>query len=178
MIIFSKVSEMTNVFGRLVLLSLLVSAVSACGFHLRGNIPLPESIQSMYVQAPEGSFKKELLDRLEGAGAQLAPTPGAADVILDVTQAKIDRTIGTLDDRGKANSFNLRFRVKYKFLDAKGRAIRPDAKLTETRRYDFDEQQVVESESEEAELQSDLEESIALRIVRKLSAITDFVPGK
>ena len=97
---------------------------------------------------------------------------------LDVTQAVSDRTIGTLDERGKANSFNVRFRVSYSFLDTKGAAIRPAASLVETRRYDFNEQQVVESESEEAELQEDLEESIALRIVRKLASITDFVPGK
>ena len=89
-----------------------------------------------------------------------------------------DRTIGTLDERGKVNSYNVRFRVSYNFLDTNGRAIRPTANLTETRRYDFDEQLVVESESEEEELRKDLEESIALRVVRKLSSVTDFQPGR
>jgi len=53
----------------------------------------------------------------------------------------------------------------------------PAASLLETRRYDFDEQLVVESEAEEAQLRQDLEESISLRIVRKLSSVTDFQPG-
>jgi len=178
MIISLKAREITNTLNRLVVVFLLAMSISACGFHLRGNIPLPESIQSMYVQGPEGSFKQELLDRLESAGAQLASAPGGADVILNITQATTDRIVGTLDDRGKANSFNVRFQVAYDFLDRKGRAIRPAATLAETRRYDFDEQQIVESEAEEAQLQADLERSIALRIVRKLSSITDFVPER
>jgi len=176
--IFAKNSRITNVLVRFNVLLALAISVSACGFHLRGNIPLPEGIQNMYVQAPEGPFKDQLLERLENAGGQLAAAPSGADVILDVTQAISDRTIGTLDTRGKVNSYNVRFRVSYNLLDTKGRSIRPTANLTETRRYDFDEQLVVESESEEAELRKDLEESIALRIVRKLSSVTDFQPGK
>ncbi len=178
MMIFAKNSRITNVLVRFNVLLALAISVSACGFHLRGNIPLPEGIQNMYVQVPEGPFKDQLLERLENAGGQLAAAPSGADVILDVTQAISDRTIGTLDTRGKVNSYNVRFRVSYNLLDTKGRSIRPTANLTETRRYDFDEQLVVESESEEAELRKDLEESIALRIVRKLSSVTDFQPGK
>ena len=178
MVIFSKIFKLAKASTRVALLLLLAISVSACGFHLRGNIPLPEGIQNMYVQAPEGPFKDQLLGRLEAAGAQLAPAPGGADVILDITQALSDRTIGTLDERGKVNSYNVRFQVRYNLLDSKGRAIRPAASLLETRRYDFDEQLVVESEAEEAQLRQDLEESISLRIVRKLSSVTDFQPGK
>ena len=178
MMTIAKISETTNRFVKFAMLILLGVSVSACGFHLRGNIPLPEGIQSMYVQAPEGPFKDQLLGRLESAGAQLAAAPSGADVVLDVTQALSDRTIGTLDTRGKVNSYNVRYKVTYNLLDTKGRSIRPTANLTETRRYDFDEQLVVESESEEAELRKDIEESIALRIVRKLSSVTDFQPGR
>ena len=178
MMIFAKNTATKNTFAKFALLLLLGISVTACGFHLRGNIPLPAGIQSMYVQAPEGPFKDQLLDRLENAGGQLAAAPSGADVILDVTKALSDRTIGTLDARGKVNSYNVRFQVSYNLLDKNGRSIRPTANLIETRRYDFDEQLVVESESEEAELRKDLEESIALRIVRKLASVTDFQPGK
>ena len=89
----AKIFGMIKAFAKPSLLLLLAVSISACGFHLRGNIPLPENIQSMYVRAPEGSFKEELLDRLEAAGAQLATAPAGADVILDVTQAVSDRLL-------------------------------------------------------------------------------------
>lgn len=161
-----------------VVLSLSIS-LAACGFYLRGNIPLPEGIQSMYVNAPEGEFKDVLSEVLVNSGAQLATGSGGADVILTISKAITNRTVGTLDERGKANSYNLRFTVKYELT---GRGAEQDAasirtaSLMELRRYNFDPDLVIESESEEAELQLDMEEAISLRIVRQLSTITNYTP--
>jgi outer membrane lipopolysaccharide assembly protein LptE/RlpB len=47
--------------------------------------------------------------------------------------------------------------------------------LVETRQYNFDPERVIESEAEEAELQESMAQEIALRIVRQLSSITDYV---
>ncbi len=160
--------------ARLMLLLVLGTSLTACGFHLRGNIPLSEEIKNMYVIAPQGSFKDQLESILSRAGAQLAETKGGADVVLRVTDASSDRTVGTLDERGKANSYNLRFKVTYTLDDPEGEAIRKSTKLYENRRYDFNPEAVIESESEEAELLEDMEQDAALRIVRQLSAITDY----
>ena len=165
---------------RVAVLVLLSISVAACGFHLRGNIPLPEGIQSMYVDAPEGNFKDALEEVLTNAGAQLATGSRGGDVILTIKKAATNRTVGTLDERGKANSYNLRFTVEYELngvaAEEQAESIR-EAKLIESRRYNFDPDLVLESESEEAELQSDMEESIALRIVRQLSTLTSYSPG-
>jgi len=159
-----------------VLVALIVAVgVSACGFHLRGNIPLPEGIQNMFVVAPDGTFKEQLEEVLVGAGAQLAANKAGADVVLNITQASSDREVGTLDERGKADSYDLRFRVRYSLDDPDGKQIRSN-RLNEARRYDFDPELVVESESEEASLLADMEESIALRVVRQLSTVTDYPP--
>ena len=158
-----------------ILTAVLALTLTACGFHLRGNIPLPDGIKNMYIQAPTGSFKDELEILLAGAGAQLMSNKGGADVVLNVTRAKTKRTVGTLDERGKANSYNLVFTVKYSLDDPEGNAIRSNA-LSEVRRYNFNPEFVVESESEEADLQEDMEEAIGLRIVRQLSSVTDYPP--
>lgn len=156
---------------RILALGLLVTTVSACGFHLRGNIPLPSGIQNMFVEAPAGTFKDELVDVLSNGGAQLASNAGGADVVLVIKQAATSRRVGTLDDRGKADSYNLRFQVKYSLNAADGKQLR-EASLNEMRRYNFDPELVIESEQEEAELQADMERSIALRIMRQLSTVT------
>ncbi len=152
--------------------------LSGCGFHLRGNIPLDDGIKNMYISAPDGNFKDLLEDRLTKLGAQLATAPGGADVILNVTGAQSSRTVGTLDDRGKVNSYNVVFTVNYQLLDQADNAIRPDATLRESRRYDFDPQNVIEAESEEADLLEDMEKEAVLKVIRKLAAITDFDPNK
>ena len=154
------------------LISALALTLTACGFHLRGNIPLPDGIKNMFVQAPQGTFKDTLEDVLTNAGGNIQASRGGGDVVLVVQQAQSDRTIGTLDDRGKVNSYNLIFTVKYVLNDREGKQLRT-ATLQESRRYNFNPEQVIESESEEADLLSDMEQDIALRVVRQLSTVTD-----
>lgn len=146
--------------------------LSACGFHLRGNIPLPEGIKNMFVSGPAGTFKDQLENVLTNAGAEVRSQKVGSDVVLRIIDARSDRTVGTLDERGKANSYNLVFSVRYRLEDADGNLLR-EANLSETRRYNFNAEQVIESESEEADLLEDMEEDIALRIVRQLSTVTD-----
>jgi LPS-assembly lipoprotein len=166
---------MVNNIIRSALLLLLAVSISACGFHLRGNIPLDEGIKNMFVSAPEGPFKDQLERVLSTSGARISATDAGADVILVVTNAATNRTVGTLDDRGKANSYNLQFNVTYSLKDPTGVSIRPAASLTESRRYNFDPETVIETEAEEAELQESMEQDISLRIVRQLSTITDYL---
>lgn len=166
---------MVNNIIRSALLLVLAAAISACGFHLRGNIPLDDNIKNMFVSAPEGPFKDQLESVLTTSGAQISATDGGADVLLVVTKAATSRSVGTLDDRGKANSYNLKFKVTYSLSDPTGVNIRPASTIVETRQYNFDPERVIESEAEEAELQESMEQDISLRIVRQLSSITDYV---
>ena len=162
---------------RVVTVFALSLALTACGFHLRGNIPLDDGIKNMYISAPQGPFKDLLEKRLIKLGANLAAAPSGADVILNIASAQSSRTVGTLDERGKVNSYNIRFRVNYAIQDINGTAIRPNGVISESRRYNFDPAAVIESESEEAELIEDMEEEAVLTMIRKLASITDFDPN-
>lgn len=156
----------------------LALVLNACGFHLRGNIPLSDSIKNMHINVPEGTFKQELERGLSRQGAVLSPSRQNADVILTVITVDTDRTVGTLDDRGKANSFNLVLKVNYELRTSDDVVVRGLTRLTELRRYDFDPQFVVETEAEEAELLQSMEEEIVLRIVRQLATITEIEDDK
>ncbi len=169
---------MLNTMTRTALLLTLAVSITACGFHLRGNIPLDEGIKNMFVLAPEGTFKDQLERIVSKAGAEVAGARSAADVVLNVSNASVKRTVGTLDERGKANSYNLVFSVTYSLDGLDGEKVRKVTSLTESRRYNFDPERVVESEAEEAELLESMEEEASLRIVRQLSTITGYQPGK
>ena len=160
-------------FNNLIAALLMAVVLNACGFHLRGNIPLPDELKNMFVRAPDGTFKEGLKDILENAGAVLAANEAGSDVILNISKANTTRTVGTLDERGKANSYNFLFTVGYELVDPQGTIIR-EAVLTESRRYNFDPELILESESEEADLQENMEQDISLRIVRQLSSITNY----
>ena len=159
-----------------IILGVLSAALSGCGFHLRGNIPLSEDIKNMFVEAPEGTFKDKLEDILSNAGATMSQSRSDADVVLVVKRADSNRVVGTLDERGLANSYDITFFVAYQLLTPEGDVIRPVNRVQERRRYDFDPALVVETESEERELQQDMEQDVALKIVRQLSTVTSAEP--
>lgn len=163
---------------RVTLLLIMSVAITACGFHLRGNIPLSDSVKNMYLNAPDGTFKDELEGVLSGSGVMFSDTRSGAEVVLTVTKALSDRTVGTLDERGKVDSYNLRLNVIYIVNNSAGVVIRASTNLSATRQYNFNAEQVVQSESEEAELLSSMEEEIALKMLRQLSAITDDQPNQ
>lgn len=167
-----KLTYLKNV----ILTTVLALTMVACGFHLRGNIPLPSGISNMFIEAPKGDFKDQLSQVLTNAGAELATGPGGADVVLKIISATTSRTVGTLDARGKADSYNLVFSVSYRLEDPAGKKIR-SAFINETRRYNFNPELVLESESEEADLLTDMEQEAAINIVRQLAAVTDYPAG-
>lgn len=160
-------------FKNAIIVAFLAFALSACGFHLRGNIPLPDGVKNMFIAGPSGTFLDQLEDVLVNAGAIVASSAAGGDVLLDVKKVESKRSVGTLDQRGKVNSYNFQLTVKYALLDPAGDVIR-EATLHESRRYDFRAEAVIESESEEAELLEDMEESLAFRVVRQLSSLTDY----
>jgi len=172
---FTKTSAFSYCF-KAILVAILALSLTSCGFHLRGNIPLSDGVKNMSLSAPEGSFKDLLEKRLVNLGANLVEE-SAADVLLKVTSVKSDRKVATLDERGKANSYNINLLVNYTIKDITGNAIRPDARIKETRRYDFDADAVVEAEAEEEDLLEDMEEEAVLKLIRRLASITDFDPS-
>lgn len=164
-----KLTHLRNV----IFTTVLALSLAACGFHLRGNIPLPSGISNMFIEAPSGEFKDQLSQILTNVGADLATGPGGADVVLKIISATTNRTVGTLDARGKADSYNLVFSVSYRLEDPEGKEIRA-ATIRETRRYNFNPELVIESESEEADLLTDMEQEAAISLVRQLASVTDY----
>jgi len=165
-----------KIISRSLVILTLTSAVTACGFHLRGNIPLSESIDNMYVNGNGGPFQKQLEEILVKAGVTIAPYFEGAEVQLKILESQVDRTVGTLDERGKANSYRLTYIASYVLETPDGRVLR-EATISDQRLYDFDPDAILESESDEGELIVDMEESVSLQVLRQLSTITGFQPA-
>jgi LPS-assembly lipoprotein len=163
----------SKVINQALITAVVVFSLTACGFHLRGNIPLPDGVKNLFLRAAQGSFRDQLEEILVSGGAVLARNKAAGDVMLNITKVGSKRTVGTLDDRGKVNSYNLIFTVQYSLESPDGKIVRTET-LKESRRYDFSPELVIESESEEAELLESMEQDLSLRIVRQLSSMVDY----
>ena len=144
-------------------------ALSACGFHLRGQLPLPESVDVLFVEGERSQFKSRLEELLVQAGAAVVPSASAAKVVIVIQEVASDRQVNTIDGRGKSSSYDFLYRVKYKMLDSDGSTLRVSI-LQERTTYDYDPGQQLEVEAEERELAKGMEQEILFRLLQQLRA--------
>jgi LPS-assembly lipoprotein len=151
-------------------------SLSGCGWHLRGQLPLADSINVLGVDANPGNFRDLLVDALQDANATVTDDFQAAKAVLRITDEEYRREVRTLDNRGKVNGYTLIYTISYEIVSANGELIRNTRSLTERADYNFDPVLVLGLEVEEIEIREGMEEELVLRILRQLNSIV-FYPG-
>lgn len=157
---------------RALILVLVVSAlVAGCGFHLRGSIPLPEQLKVIAVNSQDAELREEMVSALEAAEAEVVEDAEAARAVLDLYQVDFARNVRTIDSRGKATGYNIRYIVRYRVVNEDEEELR-DSRLVIRRDYNFDPNDVLQAEEEEESLREDMLEQLSQRIMRQLVTIT------
>ncbi len=147
--------------------------ISGCGFHLRGKIPLSESLSLVAVESSDNSLRQEMIEALEGAGASVVEDAAAARAVLKLHDIKYERNVRTLDTRGKVNGYRLIYSVRYTVTGQDGAELRKSTPLRLERDFNFDSNQLLQTENEERVLREDMIRDMAQRIIRQLSTIAN-----
>ena len=150
----------------------LMLAVTACGFHLRGQISsLP--FDSIYVTAPSGhtiGIEVERAIRV-GTNAKVVNKPEKADAILQILSAVNEKSILSLSAGGRVREFQLGYRVSARLLDTNGSEIAPFEEISLTRVLPFLDAQVLAKAAEEDMLYKDMQADAIQQIIRRIAAI-------
>jgi len=159
---------------RLLLIALMSGALSACGFALRGKLPLSETISVIAVKSIETTgtaLKPRMEEALRVSGATVVPDSAVAKATLDLYEVKLDRKVRTIDTRGKVTGYTLEYTVRFKVVSADGRELSNPPPMYVRRDFNFDPNQVLQKEDEERELLEQIEKEISQRILRQLVTI-------
>lgn len=154
------------------LIHILAAAVlmSSCGFHLRGNLPLPDDLKVIAVSSTNPDVREEMVDALQASGAKVVEDETEARSVLDMYDVKFNRKVRTIDTRGKVTGYVLRYDVSYRVTNKDGDELRSTT-LAIQRDYNFDPNQVLQAEEEEDSLKEDMIKELTRRIMRQLVTI-------
>ena len=157
-------------------------ALSACGFHLRGAASYPFS--SVYVQAPTtfgvgtltvpgagAPIVPDVVAGLSGSGIAMKTKAEDADFSVRFLQVFFDKRVLSLSGGGRAREFELEYRVRYEFVDVKGRLWGEPGEITIRRDFSFAESQALAKEAEERQLVRDMQLDAAAQILRRLQSV-------
>jgi LPS-assembly lipoprotein len=152
-------------------LLLMVLALAACGFHLRGSNlkDVQYAFKSLYLKAPgETPFVVNLRKNLKASNIELTATADKADLVLEVVSEQATKQILSLSGAGRVQEYQLFYRVSMRAYDSNQTDwLSPDEILL-SRIMTYDDSQVYAKAQEEEMLFKDMRSDAVAQAVRRL----------
>lgn len=166
-----KYKNLTVTTLKVVVLSMLLVGLTACGFKLRGAYTLPEAIQKIYVQGSSGSDLVADLKATLAYSAQVVTKKIDADAILVINKEDVKRRTLSVDSRGKVREAELEYTVLYSVVTPAGDVLLEQESVVLVRDYVDDENDVIGRSNEAQIITKDLKRDASQRIVRRLQTL-------
>lgn len=155
--------------ARFYLTLLTITALTACGFHLRGPSDIP--FESIFISGNTLTVSKDLKRSLKTSDIKLLPSAEGAELQLELIGEENEKRILSLAGDGTVNEFELYYRVQYrtKRLD---QPLWSKVSIVEQRRdYTFNNASVLAKNTEEKRLTENMQQTVINAMMRRLSAL-------
>lgn len=150
------------------LLSLLL--VSACGWHLRGTLALPEGLDTVYLNNRAGTetLQRTFEELLTANNVNVANSPSAAQLIINILDYREERRVVSIGDNTLVTEYELIAEADFSIEDAQGNTVLPSGEASVIRAYQFDRNNVLGKAEEERLIQTEMRREMAQQIIRRL----------
>jgi len=142
--------------------------LTACSFHLRGQVSMP--FETIYLQTanPNSPFIRELRRNLEANQVKMVNAADQAELVLNIVSEIPDKQVLTLGADGRVNEFRLFYRVSLRAYDHQKDWI-PAEEIALRRDYSYDDTIVLAKEAEETLLYQSMRSDMVQQIMSRLS---------
>ena len=157
-------------FNRLISVLVLVSFSTGCGFHLRGNVVMPASLNNVHIIGGEADFNEGLAAELKRAGSNVVATDKDS-ATLRIDNLAYLNSVSKTDASGRATGYTYHYTLEYSVVDANANVLQAPVAIHQERTQEYDPNQVLQAEQEEAFLKEEMEKDLVLQLVRRLSRL-------
>jgi len=154
------------------LAGLLVLGLSACGFHLQGRTPLPETFAYTYIDTrdEQTDFVQDLRKALIASGARVIRTQGSSGAAIEVHDDELTERVLSVSARNIPTEYELTYRVKFS-VTSSGKPLIENEEISSTRDFSFDETELLAKEREQEILREALARDLVALVMRRLAAL-------
>jgi LPS-assembly lipoprotein len=151
---------------------LSVLLLSACGFHLRGEIPLPAQLQKLYLQTtdPYGQLTRNIKQYLKFSGVELVDSPAEADTVLVILNETNSEQLLSIGGTQQTRQYDITLTVAFEVTNTSGKVLVPPESLHETRSLTILSNQILGGSNEENNLFVQMRRAIVYDILKRLSS--------
>ena len=156
---------------RLLVLSLSLLLLSACGFHLRGAVDIPPTLLPVYVEAGGGSLVgNQLRDQFQLSAIPQAPSAREARAIVRVLGESRRSRVGALDRNGKIIATEIFLDVRFDAREAGGKELVAPQRLELSRSFEDADVEVLGKQLEAEIIYTDMARDATQQILAMLRA--------
>lgn len=153
----------------------LVTHLTACGFHLRGQGDtgaFPAQLRVIYVESakPYGPLTQELQQMLKGMGARLTATAQEAPLKFVLVRDEVSQQTTGMNLTGQLNTYTLVYTVIYQIVDSSGRIVFGPHYATTSRSFTQNANQMLSSNYEYMQLEQDMRRDVVAQIMYQLGS--------
>lgn len=147
------------------------AALGACGFKLRGDVPLAfRSIRLGF--APRSMMGLEVQRQLSRVPElRIVETDEQAEVVLDVLTDQVTRVVSASTSAGQVREFAITVKLGFRLRTPDGRELVAPTELAQAQTMSYNETDALAKESEEVQLIDAMRRDIAAQVMRRLSAV-------
>lgn len=158
-------------FRSIISVSLLIF-ITACGFHLRGDIPLPSTLSPMYVdtKTPYNSLIDAIQSSLASYGIAQAETPKTASTILHILNIQSSEDLVSVSASTNTRQYAMKQTVTMELTDKNGKVIIPECKITASNPLTVDSSQVLNMDSQKQTLSGEMNQAMVQQLMMKLGS--------
>ncbi|MGR6871368.1 LPS-assembly lipoprotein LptE [Pseudomonas sp. HK3] len=155
---------------KITFLASLFVFLSACGFHLRGQVNLPVALRILNLDAQTAEPLTQSLIRqsLLSNGVTLAED---APYTLKILSESGDRRVLSVTPNAKASEYELTQSLSFELLDEKGNAVSEEINITNYRTLQYDASAEIGKAQEEQNLRREMKQYNAYNVLLRLKAI-------
>lgn len=156
-----------------VALLVLLTAVTGCGWQLRGHGDTPQYVDSLYIggRPMDNELKTELERSLRASGIELKDSAKDAQYSLVLLDQRSKRRTATLSGQARVSEQELSEELKFTVRAADGAEILPPTAISDERVYEYDENNVLATDDEAQLLRREMRTSLVRQLLNYLQRI-------
>ncbi len=151
-----------------VILSVLF--LTACGYHLRGAMDLPSEMKTIYLEGASAPLVEQFRKAIGSSSVQLVNSRAAAGTIITVSNEDTLKNASSLGASGRANQYNLVYRLNYEITDANDVQIVKSQPIEIRRDYFNDQQLILGKDNEEIVIRNEMYQQAVRTMINQVRA--------
>jgi LPS-assembly lipoprotein len=144
--------------------------LTACGYHLRGEVELPENLKNVYLDGASPILREQFRKTLKDSSSNLLNSPETAGLVIRIVSEKSDQRALSLSSRGRSNELELSYRIEYELANSGDGEMTPRQPLEIKRQYFNNQQDILAKSNEETVIRSEMYQQAVQSIVNRARA--------